>query len=178
MTPSDLSIIIELEHHENYQNALNNYRKLYSNFNNLDVWKYYYFFLWYITVEDLPLGLQEFVESNNLAKELSQIGHEGLQKYSNKPEALFLLGYTINLFPYYFGDYEKWEMKGKEMLIKASQLQPENKIYRMVALGQLDNWQDNPEYNQACEIAASEVILTYNGKGLMNDYFKEVLIRT
>lgn len=170
--------ILELEEKEDFQAALDAYRIKYkSNPDDFEVWKFYYFFLWYINVEDFPLGLQGFVETNQLDKELKQVGFEGLEKFSTIPEGLFVLGYTINLFPYYFGDYEEWEEKGSQMIDQAADLAPANKIYRMVKIGQQPDWNENEEYQKACRNAAEDVKLKYSGKGLLNSYFHEVLYR-
>jgi len=170
--------IIELEDNELIQNALEKYQQLYlTSQDDFEVWKHYYFFLWYISVEEVPLEIEAFIITNKINKELDKIGKEGMLTFHNNPDALFILGYTINLFPYFFGDYELWEKKGQEMLTTASELSPENIIYKMVKLGELEYSRQNKDYIAVCELAAPIVNETFSKGGFLNSYFKEVLYR-
>jgi hypothetical protein len=56
-----LEHIIELEESENYISAFEEYRKEFSVNQDFELWKSYYFFLWYIVVEDSALGIEKFV---------------------------------------------------------------------------------------------------------------------
>ncbi|WP_341226947.1 hypothetical protein [uncultured Arcticibacterium sp.] len=174
----ELKAILQLENEEKYEAALTKYRQAYfEKPSDFEIWKHYYFFLWYLNVEDGSLGLQEFVKINNLSLELEQISNDGIKKYSQIAEGLFVLGYTINLFPYLFGEYVEWEQKGKEMMVGAANLEPNNIIYSMVVLGLGVEIQGNLNYKMVCKKAAPIVNDKFSSNGLLNSYFKAVLFR-
>lgn len=170
-----LEHIIELEESENYISAFEEYRKEFSVNQDFELWKSYYFFLWYIVVEDSALGIEKFVIENKIESELKEVSLFGLKTFKNNPEALFVLGYTISLFPYYFGEYEKSEDEAEQMLEKAYNIKPNDIIYKLAYLG--SKAENQEEYRQVCVEAAPEVIERFNGKGLLNSYFKQVLFR-
>jgi hypothetical protein len=90
----------------------------------------------------------------------------------------FIAGYAISIFPYEFGDYEELEIKGKEMLKKAFEMEQSNPIYEMVYLGSKNrNKKEESLYKKSC--AESKLILKikYNGKGLLNEYYNQVFNR-
>jgi hypothetical protein len=170
-----LDEIIDLEESENYISAFDEYQKCFSLIQDFELWKHYYFFLWYITVEDLPLKMETFVAENKLEIRLKEVGLFGIEKFNNNPEALFVLGYTISLFPYYFGEYEKFEHEAEMMLEKAHNIQPNDIIYKLAYLGSTIG--NEEAYKQVCVEAAPKVMERFNGKGLLNNYFREVLYR-
>jgi hypothetical protein len=167
--------IIELEESENYISALEQYQKQFSFNEDFELWKHYYFFLWYINVEEFALHMEAFIRENKLDIVLKEVALFGLKTFKNNPEALFILGYTISLFPYYFGEYEKLESEAKQMLNKAHNIQSNDIIYKLAFLGSTDGNQE--VYDQVCVEAAPEVLIRFNGKGLLNNYFKQVLYR-
>lgn len=168
--------ILQLEDNEEFILALENYRKEYSQTKDFEIWKNYYFLLWYILAEDFPLGLQHFVVENKIWDELKIITQEGLKHFKNIPEALFVMGYTMNIFPFLFGDYTEWENHAEELLESLTNILPNDNIYKMVYLGSVSNGMEK-EYIEICKIAAPEVKLRFSGKGLFNSYFNEVLYR-
>ena len=167
--------ILDLEESENYISAFEEYQKQFDANNDFEFWKHYYFFLWYIVVEDLPLKLESFVRENKIESTLKRVGNFGLQTFKDNPEALFILGYTIAIFPYYFGEYEEQLAKANQMLESAFNIQPNNIIYKLAYLGSKDENQEL--YKKICVEAAPEVIANFSGKGLLNSYFKQVLYR-
>ena len=167
--------LLELEETDNYIFAFEEYQKQYSVDKDFQVWKHYYFFLWYIIVEDFPLGLASFISENDITKELIDVAAFGMNKFKNDPEALFVLGYTISLFPYYFGDYIEWEEKANRMLERATNILSRYIIYQLAYLGASSENQEL--YHQVCTNAASEVVARFSGAGLYNKYFKDVLYR-
>ena len=50
-------------------------------------------------------------------------------RISELAEFNFLAGYAVSIFPYEFGDFEDLERQGAEMLLKATEIEPENIIY-------------------------------------------------
>ncbi|RZJ69691.1 hypothetical protein [Flavobacterium sp.] len=172
-----MNAILKLEADRNYIPALEEYRKAYAeNPSDYRLWRHYYFFLWYLTVEDYPLGLQDFVADQKIADELKVLGDEGIKRHRGNPDALFVLGYTIGIFPYLFGDYTEWENTAKQFLESAHVLSPEDKIYKLAYLGSIPSGAET-EYLQACKTAAPEVISRFEGNDLFNSYFREVLYR-
>lgn len=170
-----IDTIIELEESENYVSAFEEYQKAFSSNQDFELWKHYYFFLWYIVVEDFAVGLEKFVLENKIENKLKEVSHFGIKTFKNNPEALFILGYTISLFPYHFGEYEKTESEAKQMLEKAHNILPSDIIYKLAYFG--SGTENQKTYDQVCLQAASEVIERFNGKGLLNAYFKDVLYR-
>jgi len=171
----NLNEIFELESAEKYNEAYSLYQKLILE-NNADfkTWKYYFFFLWSM-LEDVN---GQFTKDIDLRAELESELENGLNKYSELAEFNFIAGYAISIFPYEFGEYEELEIKGKEMIKKAFEIETFNPIYKMVYLGSkvLTN-REQSLYENAC--AESKLILKtkYSGKGLMNEYFNQVFNR-
>ena len=171
----NLEQIFELESAEKYNEAFSEYRNLVSEDNpNFETWKYYFFFLWSM-LEDVN-GL--FRKDIDLRAELESELNNGLKKYSGIAEFNFIAGYAISIFPYEFGDYEELEIRGKEMLKKAFELEQSNPIYEMVYLGSKSlNDKEQSLYKKAC--AESKLILKtkHSGKGLLNEYYNQVFNR-
>jgi hypothetical protein len=170
-----LKDIFELESNEKYNEAYSLYHKLFSeNETDFEMWKYYFFFLWSM-IEDVN---GQFTKVADLRTELETELKNGLKKYSDLAEFNFIAGYAISIFPYEFGDYEKLEKEGNEMLKKASEMEPNNPIYKMVYLGSKDlNNKEQSLYEKAC--VESKLILKakHSGKGLLNEYFNQVFNR-
>ena len=171
----NLEQIFELETAKKYNEAYSEYKKMISE-NNADfkTWKYYFFFLWSM-IEDVS-GF--FKMGIDLRTELESELRNGLNKYWKLAEFNFIAGYAISIFPYEFGDYEELEIKGKEMLKKAFEMEQSNPIYEMVYLGSKNrNKKEESLYKKSC--AESKLILKikYNGKGLLNEYFNQVFNR-
>lgn len=165
--------IFKLEDAGKFEEAFETYSVLYiKNKNDYEVWKHFYFFLW-TAIEDAP---SNFHDKINLRHLLQQLFEEGKQLFSDKADFNFIAGYTISIFPYEYGDYDDLEQEGKQMLLKATQLDPNNIIYKMVYLGSSSS--DNQDAYKQAEIAAAQKVLeTYNGNGALNKYFRQVLYR-
>ncbi|WP_139149711.1 hypothetical protein [Flavobacterium caeni] len=167
-----------MEKDEKYILAYEEYKKAYfKESENFDLWKNYYFFLWYIMAEDTALKLTNFIKQNSIETLLPSIASDGIKKYKLNPEALFILGYTVSLFPYFFGEYLEWEEKGKSFLESAYNLSSSDKIYKLAYLGSIYNQENKDEYDEICLQAANEVKSRFSGNGLLNSYFSEVLYR-
>lgn len=169
---SRISKILELEETQKYEQAFHEYQKL--DLNDFDNWKYFYFYLWYINVEHFPLDLAEFIQKNELDTKLKELAELGFERFGKNPEFQFLTGYTINLFPYYFGDYEEWEQRGNDLLKSAHELDPNNGIFNISYQG--SSYGTTESYNSAKKQAVELVQETFQGKGFLNTYFKDVLM--
>jgi hypothetical protein len=60
-------------------------------------------------------------------------------------------------------------------LKKATELEPENLIYKLVYYRGLENV-DKKEYRKLEVESAPKVLETFSGKGTLNKYFRQVLI--
>jgi len=171
----NLENIFDLESAEKYNDAYFQYQKLISKNNtDFEIWKYYFFFLWSM-LEDVN---GRFTEDINLRTELESELKNGLNKYSELADFNFIAGYTISIFPYEFGEYEEFEIKGKEMLKKAFEMEPSNPIYKMVYLGSnVLNDKKQSLYEMACTESILILKTKHNGKGLLNEYFNQVFNR-
>jgi hypothetical protein len=172
MTQS-LKDIFQLEDNKQFDKAFEAYSDLYSkDKSDYEVWKHFYFFLW-IAIEDAPSSFQDEIK---LRQMLQIMFEEGKQLFANKADFNFIAGYTVSIFPYEYGDYNDLEKEGNQMLLKATQLEPDNEIYKMVYLGSLA-LNDKEKYRQAEIKAAPKVLDTFNGNGALNKYFREILYR-
>ena len=108
-------------------------------------------------------------------KDILEIEHSGKKGFQNNTEFKFIAGWTVSILPHEYGEYEYLEREGKELLRQANQDQPDDKIFKMVYLGSFNS--DNEEYRQA-ELEASPVVLNrFQGPGLLNRYFRQILNR-
>ena len=169
----ELIKIIELENNRKFELAFQAYVELYSrNKNDFEVWKYFFFFIWVI-IEEMP---NEFSEKIEREKKLKEMFVEGFAIFSQNAEFNFIAGYVMSNFPYEFGDFAEYERKSSELLAEARNIEPNNDIYEMVYLGNSEN-SNSEEYIIAKNNAKPKVIEKYNGSGLLNEYFMQVLIR-
>ncbi|QYA26907.1 hypothetical protein G3I01_15850 [Gramella sp. MT6] len=169
-----LNKIFELESKEKYNEAFTAYQKLIlENPEDFKTWKFYYFFLWSM----LEVSNKQFTKKIDLNKELEKQLNIGLRKFSNLPEFNFIAGYTISIFPYQFGEYEDLEKKSIEMLKLATKSEPENLIYKMAFLGSQTGDLNDKEYVEISKKAQTSIKSEYQGKGLLNHYFLQVLKR-
>jgi len=171
----NLELIFEFETAEKYNEAYSLYQKLISeNNSDFETWKYYFFFLWSM-IENV---IGQFTKVIDLRTELETELKNGLNKYSEFAEFNFIAGYAISIFPYEFGEYEKLDIKGKQMLKKASEMEPSNPIYKMAYLGsQVLNEKEQNLYKKACAESKPILKTKYTGKGLLNGYFNQVFNR-
>lgn len=168
-----LQNIFEVEGSEKFDEAFDAHTKLYKiNKNDYKVWKHFCFFLW-AAIEDASNSFQDKI---NLRHLLQVMFDEGKKNFAEEADFNFIAGYTVSIFPYEYGDYDDMEKEGNKLLSKAVQLQPDNLIYRMVYLGSISSIE--PEQYRRAEIeAAPKVLETFNGRGALNKYFKQVLYR-
>lgn len=164
--------ILQLEDQEDFDEAFALYKELYErNSTDFEIWKHFYFFLW-IAIEDAS---SEFHDRINLRQRLRKMYKEGQKSFQNLTEFKFIAGWTVSIFPYEYGDYEDLESQGKELLRQAHQEDPDDKVYKMAYLGSLASKKD--EYKKAEIEAGSEVLKRFQGPGLLNRYFIQVLGR-
>ena len=168
-----LQNIFQLEDSGQFEKVFDLYSDIYSkNKCDYEIWSHYYFFLW-SAIEDTPSSFHDKIGIRQL---LEIMFNEGKQRFADKADFNFLAGYTVSIFPYEYGNYDDLENEGIKMLLKATQLEPDNKIYKMVYLGGLES--SNKENLKQIELeAASKVLEEFCGNGVLNRYFREVLYR-
>lgn len=168
----DLQNILELENRKEFELAFNSYENLYSkNKTDFEVWKHFYFFIW-IIIEDMP---NEFIEKINRENRLQKMFVEGKANFKDNAEFNFIVGYTMSIFPYEFGNYEVYEKLSKELITNAINIDSENPIYKMAYFGDLQD--TTLEYEELKLKSLPIVLKKYNGVGLLNKYFRQVLNR-
>ncbi|MDM1542990.1 hypothetical protein HX075_07470 [Empedobacter sp. 189-2] len=174
----NLENIFKLESEEKYNEAYYQYKSLLKTSPlNFDIWKYYYFFLWSM-IEDVN-GVFTIFKGEDLRNELKNELDYGLKNFEKIAEFNFLAGYTTSIFPYEYGDYEEMENFGKQLLSKASELESNNVLFKMVFLGSLENpnAEQKNEYNNLKSKVRIEILEKHYGNGLLNEYFNQVFIR-
>lgn len=142
---------------------------------DFQLWRSFYFFLWYCLVEDTCLNCEQIVEEYNFIREFEVILNYGHATYSDIPEFNFIVGYTISVYPYLFTNISQSQATGSKLLKRAWNLERSNLIYDMVRLE--DSLPGSKEYSKACINASTLVLNQYNGTGYLNAYFRSVLFR-
>lgn len=132
------------------------------------------FFCWYVTFEHGPLGITENdIDIKELESLLKEVTHDGLRHFMNHEDFLWCFGYMISMTPYYFGEDDEWEEKGKSMLRHAHELCPDEPIYTYSYFGSFLNTHILLE-NESQHI---QQILEerFKGEGLLFEYFKSTV---
>jgi len=174
----NLENIFKLESEEKYNEAYSQYKDLLNSDSiDFEFWKYYYFFLWSM-IEDTD-GFFTIFNNEVLRSELKKELEFGLKNFENVSEFNFIAGYTITIFPYEFGNYEELEKFGKQLLSKASKLEPNNALFKMVFLGSFENPNNKQkeEYNGLKLRVKKEILEKHGGNGLLNEYYNQVFVR-
>jgi hypothetical protein len=166
-----LNQIISLEEKGDVEFIYYKYASLYAAYPEAyDVWKNYYCFLW-TAIEDASSAFHETVDLRNL---LGRMLQEGKTKFTNLADFNFIAGYTVSIFPYEYGEYEMLEAEAQEMLLKAKQIEPHNKIYKLFYLRGIPNVHPQ-DYRVAEREAAPLVLDVFKGPGILNNYFRQIL---
>lgn len=165
-----------LEDENDVETAFLIYKKeFHSDKINFQLWRSFYFFLWYCLVEEGCLNCEKFNLEYSLRQEYDTILNYGHKAYSDIPEFNFIVGYTISVYPYIFPNILESKSTAIHLIKKAWNLERSNLIYEMVRTG--DSLPGSKEY-QKLRIKASPLVLTqYKGKGYLNTYFRSVLLR-
>jgi hypothetical protein len=173
---SILETAYTLEDENDFEGAFLLYRNAFDmDRQDFQLWRSFYFFLWYCLVEDGFLKCEKFILDYNLRKEYDLLLNYGHETYSDIPEFNFIVGYTISVYPYLFPNILESEYFGNQLIKKAWNLERSNLIYNMVRLG--DTLPGSKEYSKSCINASTLVLNQYEGKGYLNAYFRSVLFR-
>jgi hypothetical protein len=173
---SILATLYAFEDENDFESAFLGYKKTFDpDCPDFELWRSFYFFLWYCLVEDSFLKCEEFNIKYNLRKEYNTILNYGHRTYSNNPEFNFIVGYTISVYPYIFPNILETEALGNQLIKKAWSLDRSNLIYNMARLA--DSLPGSKEYSLSCINASTLVLVQYKGNGYLNSYFRSVLCR-
>lgn len=174
-----LKEIFILESDQKFDEAFSLYKTLLkSEPLNFEYWKHYFFFLWSM-LED-GIGIFSVLKNEELHKELKKELQYGLDNFENIDEFNLIAGYTISIFPYEFGDYDELEEIGKNLLKKATEINPQNLIFKMILLGSYEKptHKEKFEYEDLKPKVAKLIIDQHSEKkGLLNEYFVQVFAR-
>ncbi|MEA4831881.1 MAG: hypothetical protein VB118_04590 [Oscillospiraceae bacterium] len=127
---------------------------------------------WDCCIQNKNLSFDSFKET------LINITQYGLTHFNTNGNFLWMTGYMISLFPYLFyngeadGLYSEWEERGKDMLLLATQIEPENLISRMLYLGAQG---DSDKYSTVKTKLAPYLKDFFPGSTAIEDYFKDIL---
>lgn len=72
--------------------------------------------------------------------------NSGINLFKKDVDFLWMFGYMISLFPYFFGEYEEWEQRGKKMIEEAMTLKPNDPIIEMLYLSSIPS----SKYKDSC----------------------------
>ena len=166
-----LQNIFELEDAEKFEEVYKIYYDLYLE-DKLDyeIWKHFYFFLW-TAIEDAPSEFNEKINHNEMMQKMFE---DGKKYFYDLADFNFIAGYTVSIFPYEYGNYDDLEIEANKMLKKATEIEPENLIYKLVYYRSLENV-DKVEYRKLETESAPKILETFSGKGTLNKYFRQVL---
>lgn len=127
---------------------------------------------WDCSINNEGLSFQVFQDT------LIECTEFGLQKLGNDPRFLCVTGYMISILPHLFFQndtnnlYAEWEKRGNDMLRKAHEIEPTDKVAKIFNLGQ---GAESDEYNNAKESIASELTTLFPGETYVEEYFIEML---
>jgi hypothetical protein len=174
---TSLDEILELEENLQLENAFQFYQLIYKDHpNDFQTWEHYYFFLWYTEVESGCInGGLAFTEKYAIDRLLKPIFLEGKERFSHLAEFNFISGYTISLFPYYYGEYEELERYAIELLDTATKLDPLNPLYKATFLGATPIEQLPKDYTYYRNLTKTTIWPKYVGKGFLNEHMRDMI---
>ncbi len=127
---------------------------------------------WDCCIQNENLSFDSFKET------LIDVTQYGLTRLNTNVDFLWVTGYMISLFPYLFyngeanGLYSEWEQKGKDMLLLATQTEPDNLIFKVLYLGTQGV---SDEYSTAKTKLAPHLNDVFPEGTAIEEYFKDIL---
>jgi hypothetical protein len=134
---------------------------------------WYVLSLWDCCIKTEDLSFQVFQET------LIECTEFGLKNLKNNSQFLCVAGHMISIFPYLFyiddadGLYTEWEQRGIDMLCRAYEIDPDDKIIEVFNLGCASDLYN--EYNKAKNLLLSRLESLFPGKTELEIYFKNTL---
>ena len=166
-----LEDIRQLEDDRQFTEALDAYDRLYQHDSSeYNVWKHYFFLLWEV-VEEVD---ENTLLDKKVRPRMKELLAEGKTRFSDLADFNFIAGYAIAMFPYEFGDYDDMLQSALGMLRKAHVLEPGNTLYRYLATSFAG--EEEEELSRHKHAALPVIRATFQGKGALNKYFRQVLL--
>jgi len=128
--------------------------------------------LWDCCIKNESLSFQVFQDT------LIECTKFGLKNFNDDSRFLCVTGYMISILPYLFvvqgteALYTEWEQKGVDMLSRAYELDPNDKVAEILNLGRTSEFF---EYNKALESITPELTTLFPWETYVDVYFKDIL---
>ena len=135
---------------------------------------------WYVISELRSPAYTTKIEYDEMQRRLYKIINFGLENFGHDPTFLWMIGYFISLQPYHFFDmkfisYEDAETIGHEMLRKATELEPDNLIARVLYLG--TNNDNFDEYTKARKQLSNKLDEFFSENTIVERYFRDIFAK-
>lgn len=140
----------------------------------------YIFWIWMLEhgsnwMPNLPQELFTKIESK--AKKLYS---ETKYKFLDSPDYQWVVGYIINFAGYYFGVEGDFEKIGINMMKKAYQFNPKNKLFKFSIMADelsIEEKISNNEYLELCKNSSQFTNSYFKNRGCMGEYFQMIYSR-
>ena len=113
------------------------------------------------------------LERSDISSALTEVKQYGKLHFSNSETFLWIFGYMIKLFPYWFddfsGDLEGFENLGRDMIIRSLEINPNNEIAKMLC-----SPDDSPQYIHSCSKVKMDLNQYFPGNSAIEQYFRGV----
>lgn len=132
---------------------------------------------WYV-LSDWGLYAEEDMSFDFIKRIMVYTTRYGLDHYKDV-DFLWTVGYMISLFPYLFHNEQQetfdalWESKGKALLKKASEMDPNNQIANLLYIGTQEG--SFEEYRSKRDRMKDVINKAFPGTTAVEQYFREVL---
>ena len=131
---------------------------------------------WYVLTFWERLENTQNLDRTDFSTPLTEVKKYGFEHFADSDTFLWIFGYLIRLFPYWFsdfnGDLASWEKAGQDMIAQAYQINPENLIAKMLSLPE-----ESEAYKSTCKMLEKSLNEYFSGKSAIEVYFKKVLSR-
>ena len=155
------------------------YERWLNDKNNVEKLCHVLFECWYALIEMTENSYSCNLTVSEYKMKLIEVTGFGMKFFMSNPLFLWVAGYAISLFPYYFyeeGDadlYSEWERIGKNMLLRADQIAPDDLIVKVFYAGTKC---DSPDYHLAKQRVAPYLDDFFPSKMAVDRYLKEILM--
>lgn len=166
----------ELEEKNDWIRIIDKMEYLETNCSNINILLRISTEYWYILSNCENDRNLEVLNLQSIQKRLMKMYAKGKILYKSNSSFLWMFGYMISLFPYYFyfqeepkDKYIEWEIKGNEMIRMACDVNSSDRIAKLVYNNMLG-------YEVIDICAQKQIVSSFNGNTLVEKYFREVLL--
>lgn len=135
---------------------------------------------WYVMSEwDCSIDT-DGLDLGDFKRTLIRVTNYGLARFSLDWRFLWMAGYMISLFPYFFHEgnsddlFLEWEEKGREMISRSADICPDDMVIKTVYLGL---GEASEEYTGTKEQARLILSDAFPGDTAIEEYFRDVQSR-